>query len=267
MTRCFSILLTILAYTLLSTGFVFMKKGIVWIGYKGEKDKTYYRNLFTWISGFLLINIFIVPNTVALRYLDPHIVSSIAGWGVVFMVFLSHALLKEKLYSSDFSYSVLIFISIIFLNLYENQEGGMTVNIPLLTIMASLPFFLFAPVFINSISKRIKTIIYAAVSGISTGMIIVTMKVLVSLRGFHVGSYFSSPYLYLYLLFSLTAFISLQVAYKKGVMMLVGPVQYSAAIIYPVLCSYLVFSNRINFIQLAAISAIVYSVIAILKKH
>jgi len=153
MTKCFSILLTILAYTVLSTGFVLMKKGIAWIGYKGEKDKKYYRNLFTWISGFLLINIYIVPNTVALRYLNPHIVSSMAGWGVVFMVFLSHAVLKEKLYSTDFIYSAFIFISIIFLNLYENQEGGMTANIPLLTIMALLPFFLFVPVLINSISK------------------------------------------------------------------------------------------------------------------
>ena len=45
MTTWLSLCLTALAYTLLSTGYVFQKKGISWIGYKGIKDRAFYRNL------------------------------------------------------------------------------------------------------------------------------------------------------------------------------------------------------------------------------
>jgi drug/metabolite transporter (DMT)-like permease len=71
----------------------------------------------------------------------------------------------------------------------------------------------------------------------------------------------------LYLFFSLAAFVTLQVAYKLGQMMTVGPIQYSAVIIYPALCSFLVFGKHINLVQIAAILVIIYSVIAILRKH
>jgi drug/metabolite transporter (DMT)-like permease len=244
-----------------------MKKGVSWIKYTGKKDKSYYKNLFIWILGFLTLNSSIVPNAIALNYLEPHIVSAFAGWGVVFLVFLSYVILKEKIYKSDFIYALVIFISILLLNIFEQKKDQTIVQIAFFIFMSVLPFLILSSVFFKSISRRLKTILFAAVSGISSGMIIVSIKVLVTFSGFHVKLYFLSPYFYVYLFFSLTAFITLQVSYKLGHMMLVGPVQYSAAIIYPTLCSYFVFGNQINMIQTVSLLLIIYGTANIMKRH
>ena len=267
MPRLLSVFITIFAYTLLSTGFVLMKKGIGWIGFKGKRDKTFYRNLILWIIGFILINVYIVPNTIALKYLTPHLVSSMAGWGIIVMIFFSLLILKEKLYRSDYFYTILIVVSIVFLHFFELQESKEMVNISALIAVASLPLLLLLPALLRFVSRRVKTILIAVLSGISAGLIIVMLKVLVTFSGFAVPSYFSSPYFYWYLFFSLAAFITLQVAYKLGQMMTVGPIQYSATIIYPALCSFLVFGKHINLVQITAISVIIFSVVAILRKH
>lgn len=267
MPRWLSVLIIIFAYTLLSTGFVLMKKGIGWIGFKGKKDKSFYRNLSLWILGFGLINVYIVPNTIALKYLAPHLVSSMAGWGIIVMIFFSYLILKEKLYRSDYFYTILIVVSIVFLHFFEYQEIEEKVNISVLIAAAFLPLSLLLPALLRFVSRRIKTVLFATLSGISAGLIIVMLKVLVTFSGFDIPAYFSSTYFYLYLFFSLAAFITLQVAYKLGQMMTVGPIQYSATIIYPALCSFLVFGKHINLVQIIAISAIIYSVVAILRKH
>jgi len=263
----FSVLLTLLAYSLLSLGFVLMKKGISWINYKGKKDRTYYMNLSTWILGFLTMNSYIIPNTVALNSLEPHIVSAFAGWGVVALVFLSHIVLKEKIYKPDFIFTLVIFISILLLNIFEQEKNQATVQIHFFITACLIPLFLMIFPFLKSTSKRLKTILFAAVSGISTGMIIVSIKVLINFFGLQVKAYISSPYFYVYLFFSLAAFMTLQAAYKLGHMMLVGPVQYSAAIIYPVLGSYFIFENNINIIQAASLGLIIYGTANLMKRH
>lgn len=262
-----SLPLAFLGYTLLSTGFVLMKKGIGWIGVKGPKDRAFRVNLFIWISGFVIMNLAVVPNTMALKHLAPHIVSSTAGWGVIVMVALSSLWLRERLFRSDILYTVLIVASIAVLNLFETPQPEAAFDLALLAVSAALPFVLVVPAFFKRTSKRVRTLFLAGFSGIATGMIVISLKVLVILFGFRVSAYFASPLFYLYLLFSLGAFLSLQAAYKLGAMMRVGPVQYSASIIYPVLCSLAVFGDSIHPVQLAAVAGLVFAVIGILKKH
>jgi hypothetical protein len=194
MPRLLSVFITIFAYTLLSTGFVLMKKGIGWIGFKDKKGKTFYRNLLLWIIGFILINVYIVPNTIALKYLTPHLVSSMAGWGIIILIFFSYLILKEKLYRSDYFYTILIVISIVLLHFFERQESEEKVIIPVLAAVSVLPLLLLFPALLRFVPRRVKTILMAALSGISAGLIIVTLKVLVTFSGFAVSTYFSSPY-------------------------------------------------------------------------
>ena len=262
-----SLFFTVLAYSLISIGFVLMKRGISWINYKGEKNRIYYKNLLTWVLGFLILNSSIVPNAIALNELEPHIVSAFAGWGVIVLVFLSNIVLKEKIYKSDFIYTLVIFISILMLNIFEQKKDQTIVQIPYFISVSVFPFFMLVLTFFKKVSRRLKTILFASISGISTGMIIVSIKALVTFSGFHVKLYFSSPYFYVYLFFSLAAFITLQISYKLGHMMLVGPVQYSAAIIYPALCTYLVFGNHITMIQMASLLLIIYGTANIMKRH
>jgi drug/metabolite transporter (DMT)-like permease len=260
-----SLALAVFASTLLSLGYVLQKKGIAWIGFKGRRDRRFYRSLSTWIAGFLLMNLYIVPNAAALRYLEPHIVSAMAGWGVIVLVALSARLLGEAVRPADLAHTLLIVAAIVLLNLAD--EGGSSDNIgmPALAAASALPFVLGAAGLLRRFARPARAVFFAAASGLSAGMIIVTMKALVVTRGFAIPSYFSSPYLYLYLLFSLAAFLFLQLSYKLGAMMAVGPVQYGAAILYPALCSWAVFENRLNALQWAALLGLVFSVSVLLR--
>jgi len=267
MLKLLSIPLAVFGYTILSMGFVFQKKGIGWIGYKGTKNRIYYQNLFIWIVGFLLMNLNIVPNAMALKHLDPHIVAAMAGWGIIVMVFLSAYLLKEQIQRSDILFTVIIVLSIIVLNLFEITEAEESIAKPYLIAAIILPFIILVPAVLKSLSRTTRAVLFGIATGMSTGMIIVTMKVLVSELGFDVAGYFSSPLLYLYLLFSLTGFVTLQAAYKLGAMMLVGPIQYSTAILYPVMCSYWVFGKQLHPLQVGTIILIVAAVVGMLRKR
>ena len=267
MLKLLSIPLAVFGYTILSMGFVFQKKGISWIGYQGEKNRIYYRNLFIWIVGFLLMNLNIVPNAMALKHLDPHIVAAMAGWGIIVMVFLSAYLLKEQIQRSDIIFTSIIVLSIIVLNLFEITETEESIARPYLLAAIILPFIILVPAVLKFFSRTTRAILFAIVTGMCTGMIIVTVKVLVSELGFDVAGYFSSPLLYLYLLFSLTGFVTLQAAYKLGAMMLVGPIQYSTAILYPVVCSYGVFGKQLHPLQVGTIVVIVMAVVGMLRNR
>jgi len=262
-----AVLLALAAYAVLSLGMVLMKKGIPWIGYKGPKDGAWRRDLRTWIAGFLLSNLYVVPSLMALKTLTPHIFAAFAGFGVIVLVLLAAAVLGEKLHRSDIYYTAAIFLSIILLNLYEPTPGKDALNIPLLAGVAAFPLLLFATAFTKGISPTVRAVMFASVSGTSTGMVVVLMKTLVEVHGFRVGDYLHSPYIYLYLFFSLTAFIALQLAYRIESMMRTGPVQYGSSIVYPAVCSALVFGNVIRPIQIAALAAIILAIVGILRKH
>ncbi len=262
-----AVLLSLLAYALLSTGMVLMKKGIGWIGLKGPRDATWRRDFGAWAAGFLISNLYIVPSLMALKTLTPHVVAAFAGFGVVVLVFLSRAVLGERLYRSDGLYSAAIFLSIVLLNLTEPSPGKGPLNGPFLAGVAAVPPLLLAAAFFKGQARPVRTSFFAAASGTSTGMIVVLMKVLVDLHGFRLVDYLGSPYFYLYLFFSLEAFIAIQLAYRSGAMLRTGPVQYGASIVYPAICSILVFGNAIGPVPGAALAAIVLGVAGILGKH
>lgn len=64
--------------------------------------------------------------------------------------------------------------------------------------------------------------------------------------GSTVVSYLASPWLYLYGLTGFGTFVIMQFAFKTGEMVLIGPIQTSFNIIYPVLCSYLIFGAPVE---------------------
>jgi len=160
-----AVLLALTAYAVLSMGMVLMKKGIPWIGYKGSKDGAWRRDFRTWIAGFLLSNLYVVPSLMALKTLTPHIFAAFAGFGVVVLVLLAAAVLGEKLHRSDIFYTAAIFLSIILLNLYEPTPGKDALNIPLLAGVAVFPLLLFATAFTKGISPTVRAVRFASVSG------------------------------------------------------------------------------------------------------
>ena len=264
----FSFFMCLTAYSLLSIGFVFMKKGIEWIGWKGKKNRKFYSNLFLWLTGFFVMNIYGIPSAIALKTLTPHVVSAFAGWGIIVLVFFSYFLLKEKIFRTDYIFSVLIVAGIFLINYFE-KPGFLKKNIDLfgMIFLSIIPMMLFFTGFYKKLSLKIKTVIFASVSGMAAGLMVVFLRLLMLKFGYKVSLYFSSEYLYLYITFALLSFIALQFALKNGPMIVIGPVQYSNNIIYPVLSSLMVFGQLINIIQMLSLGLIVYSVINILKKH
>jgi drug/metabolite transporter (DMT)-like permease len=263
----FSILMALVAYACISTGFVLMKMGIDWMGWKKKRNRTFYKNLSLWITGFIIMNIYGVPSAVALKHLPSHIVASFAGWGIVVLVFLSHFLLKEKLDKTDIVFSLSIVAGIVLLNLFEKPSPPRTADETGMVLLAAIPVVLLAAAFVSRLSPKMKTILFASVSGISAGLMVVSLRLLVLAYGYDVALYFNSPYLYVYIGFALLSFIALQAACKNGPMMVTGPVQYSTTIIYPLPAAFLVFDRGIHPVQFLAIGLIVYSVISILKKR
>jgi len=271
MDNIFSILMAATAYTCISLGFVFMKKGIGWIGWQGKKELKYFQSMVLWVFGFIIMNIYALPSAIALKKLPSHIVASFAGWGIIVLVFLSYVILKEKLFYTDYLYSSLIVLGIIVLNIYENKNTTDNIvnkiNIFWMILLTAIPLVLFMSGLFNNLSAKIKTVLFASVSGISAGLMVVYLGLLIQNFGNKIIEYPKSPYLFLYLFFALLSFFSLQIAMKKGEMIIIGPVQYSMNIIYPVFASLLLFDIRFVLQQYLAIILIVYSMSKILKRH
>lgn len=265
--RAAAFLLAFLAYTLLAAGLVLMKKGIGWIGHKGPKDSAWRKDIILWVAGFVLSNSYIVPVTMALQTLPTHVVAAFAGWGVAAMVILSRAWLHEKLRPSDAAYAAAMVFAIALLGVYDKPGLERAIQTSWLAGAAAFPFLFVPAAFSRIFSVRPRAFLLAAISGISTGLIVVFMKALVQAYGGRVAAYFASPYLYLYLVFSLLAFLALQFAYKLDSFLRTGPVQYAASILYPALCSALVFGNRVRPVQVAAILSIVLAVAGILRNR
>jgi drug/metabolite transporter (DMT)-like permease len=261
--------MALIAYSLLSIGFVLQKKGIHWIGWKANKDRVFYRHLFTWIIGFVIMNIYGIPSAIALKSLPPHIVSAFAGWGIVMLVFFSYLILKEKLFPGDYLFAFLIVAGIFILGYFEpiTKPGTQSFSLWGLVLLSLLPVIVFSIAFLKTIIKKIQTASFASVSGMTAGLMVVFLRLLVLNHGYEVLRYFASPYLYLYILFALLSLISLQLALKNGAMIAIGPVQYASNIIYPLIATLVVFQQSIYPIQVIAIALIVFSVTRILKHH
>lgn len=261
------VLLAFLGFTIFSSGIVLTKAGSPWLKWQGKKTGIYRRYLTLWLIGFALYNLALIPNGMASRTIPPYIVSAISGWGIIVIIILSHFLLKEKIFISDFVYSAMIVAGIVTLNLAQKPVPSEQVDQAAFYIFLVLPFLLFIPAVFRKTSGKPRAVLFASFSGCISGFSLVIMNVVVKQSGFDILSYFNTPYPYLFVSSGTVAFIALQMAMRWGDMMLVGPLQNSLTIIYPVICSYFIFQSRLSAIQIGAIVVIVYSCISIMKKH
>lgn len=265
--KLLAIVMALTAYSLISIGFVLQKRGIHWMGWKGKKDSSFYKNLALWVTGFAIMNIYGVPSAIALKTLPPHIVAACAGWGIVTLVFLSHLFLKEPLYKSDYAFSLLVVAGIVILNVFEIPVPETAPDITGIILITVFPIIILAAGFIKTLYQKIKTIMFASAAGLTAALMVVFLKLLVLNHQYQVAQYFRSPYLYLYIGAALISLAALQLAFKYGPMMVTGPVQYSTTIIYPSIAAYIVFNRVIGIIQMVAIAMIISAVTAILKKR
>lgn len=265
-----AILESISGYLCVALGSVLQKKGIGWIGHRGEKRAPYYRDLIFWATGFLLMNLALVPNFLALRTLSAPIVSAISGLNIVFLIFLSRLILKEKIYPTDYVYGAAIFAAIVALNLVDQGTPGSQALHGLYAYLFGLiPVGLFVVLALAGVRKRGRGwgIAYAAIGGGLGGLLAIFMKILQVQHGTDFLLYLSSPYLYVFLAVTTASFVSIQLAYKTGDMIVVGPVQFATMVFYPVLASYPIFALAVNPVQVILFAVIIAGVIRMVVKH
>ena len=267
MTNIPSILLSLMGFSIFSAGIVLTKAGGGWLKWQGKRDRFFLKSLLVWLTGVLLYNVAVIPNAIASKTLPPHIISAISGFGITVMVILSFFLLKEKLFASDFIFSFIMVAGIFALSILDRSSASVKFNQTAFYIMLVLPFLLFLPLMFKKLGNKPRAVILSIFSGCSGGFSLVIMNVVIKSLGYNIFSYFDTPYPYLYILSGLMSFVALQLAMRRGEMILVGPLQTSLMILYPAACSYFIFGSSLSLIQLAMIAVIIYACIAILRKH
>jgi drug/metabolite transporter (DMT)-like permease len=267
MSIVFGNLWAFLAFTIFSSGTVLMKAGSAWLKWPGTRGQPFRKARSLWLLGFLFYNVSIVPNLLAARILPAYILSAVSGWQIVVIVLLSAWWLKERVFVTDYIYAALIVAAIFVLNITEKAGTGSAVKPAAFYILLLAPFILLLPILIRKIPNKIKAILAAVLSGCVNGISLVILNIITREHGFDILSYFLTPYPYLFLAAGVIGFTTLQMALRWSDLMLVGPLQTSLTIIYPVVCSFFIFGLSLGIVQIISIAAVVSACVAILRKH
>jgi len=237
-----------------------MKMGISWLGWKGPRKPEFFHHRRLWVTGLVLANLYAIPSAVALAALPAHVVGAFSGWTVVLLALLSRRFLKEDLSKRDLTHGALFVTGIAALNLLDHPGTFTMPSMEALAVISVLPVALTAGGVPSIVSRRWKTIMYGAAAGMSTGLMVVFLRLLVQKYQFMIGRYFASPFLYLYAFFALLALAALQLALKNGGMILTAAMKYSTAILTPMACAPLVFGISVSPYQWVAATVMVYAV-------
>ncbi|HDP93957.1 MAG TPA: hypothetical protein ENN40_01190 [Candidatus Aminicenantes bacterium] len=261
----FAVFMALLAYSCIAGGEMLMKVGISWLGWRGPKTSAYFRSRRLWVAGLVLANLYGIPSAVALKYLPPHIVGAFSGWVVVLLVILSHRVLGEPLTRNDGLFAFLFVVGFVFLNLLDRAPGDTAGASSALWGISLLPVAVFGMGFARGLPKRSRAVLFGAVAGMSAGLMVVFLRLLVLEFGFDVARYFSSAYLYLYVFFALLSLAALQLALKKAGMIQTASLKYSTNILYPFLAAPLVFQTQLSWLHWALAALIVFSVVRLIR--
>jgi uncharacterized membrane protein len=262
----------IFSYFCIALGFVLQKKGIDWLGYQGEKGRRYHSNLQFWLAGLVLLILAGIPNYLALQVLNVQMINAFSSLNIVFMIFLSKLVLKEKLFLLDYVYTLIICSAILLINLVDHG-AALTVIAGYAFLAAALPIGLFLIWILLRVVKVLKhgsglqAILLAVLGGCMSGLMPTFMKILQIQWGAQFFSYLISPYLYCFLIVSLLSQVALQVAYKMGKMIPVGSAQYATTVFYPILAAYPISQLPIRPVQGFCFIVIVVTVVLMVCQH
>jgi drug/metabolite transporter (DMT)-like permease len=270
-----ALLMTLLCNFLLSFGFVLQKKGISWLGAKKGSYPGYARDRLLWITGLVLVNVAPIFNFFAFGTLGPQIVIAVSGLNIVFTIFLSRWLLKNRLLPSDLLFSFLIMLCIIGVGLISDQDvssAQVSLFWPLVflffPILLLLSVFLFRKILNGHFTPILQTALLAFIAGSMSGYMTVLMKLLrMAAANLNLIAYLASPYLYFYFLFGILSFVSISLAYKKGSIIIISPIQYGMIVLYPILSTFLIFQSPFQPVQFFLFLTIAVFVALLVRQH
>lgn len=268
MTRVFYLSFALLGMVMHAVGLVMQKKGIDDLNLKKLKEFKVSREFFVWLSGILLAYVIsVIPTGIASGGLAPQIVSSISGLCIVLVLVLSHFWLKERVFFSDLVFSVIIILSIFGVSVLRDVTLEANMNPHALYILICLPFLLLLPIPNKKVSNHGKTILFAAFSGLTSGLSFVLLNIAVKESGGTLLGLLSCVYAYEYTAVGFLSAFAMQAAYRFGKIINIAPVQISLSVVFPLICSYFIFQKGLTLFQDLLIIVIGFCCFAILKKH
>jgi hypothetical protein len=98
-----------------------------------------------------------------------------------------------------------------------------------------------------------------AASGALGGFMVLPMRILQG-AGLSLGAWFATPWIYLYVLAGISAFVYSQKAYARGSLGQVAPAFYGMQVLWPAIASYAVFGAAFLPLQAAAFALIALAV-------
>lgn len=263
-----NVMLALLGATLASIGSVFQKKGLQWLNYRKDKTKKNLKLLGLWILGIILSYIIsAIPISFASKTLPPHIITAMSGWGIVVIIIMSYFFLKEKIYKSDFFYSALIVACTLSISLLSKSVTNLDYNGLYLIILFLVPFAALIPASIKKSGNKIRASMFAIFAGAMGGISIVFFNLL--MRYFFAGGLSKVPlyFLFLYPVAAISGAVSEQASYRLGDMPVVSSMRLGLFIIYPVICSWLLFNTGVDVFQLLSIAIMIFACYGIFKKR
>ncbi len=270
--KLFSTGMAVMGSLIISLGLVLQKRGVAWFKHTDKKSAEFKLLRNIWFLGFALNNLLSIFYYFALKGLSASVVGAMMGLNIIFSAIFSRLILKEHLSKTVIALSIILVIFIAMANLTSPEEKA--VPIPAeseIYLFFALPFCMTAVAQLLKKNSVIKgepyAILFAASAGSLEGFIIILIKALQASKGSNPLFYFSSPYLYLYILASVSLIMFMQVAYSHGRMTRTGPVLWAMQILYPVVISYISFGTQFIPLQTTAFAGIILCVILIqLKK-
>ncbi len=263
-----SVILALFGTTVFSAGVILQKKGSVWMNRKQRLNCEFAGKIAIWLTGMVLSYVVSAAFVgIASKKLAPELISAITGWNIVVIIFLSFMFLKEKLYRTDIVYSAVIVFCIFIMSRFQNESMTLIRGIDYLYWLLTIPFILLVPVFFSRTGRKTKTLLLSVFSGLLGGLTIVFMNILMKESGNSIGGILSSPVLYVYFISGIVSVAAKQVAYRLGDVILITPLQTSFSMVYPLVCSYVMFDSRISLVQILMAALIVLSCWKIQKKR
>jgi drug/metabolite transporter (DMT)-like permease len=248
-----------------SLGMVLQKYSITGLTETGAKKPPGGKLKAIWLLGFGCINLVPLFQFLAVGGLGTQKMGAATGVNVVFMLFLSAALLKERVTVSASIWAWVMVGAIAAANLIP-QAGATGFSLPFVLAAGLTPiaFLLPVPFFLKTSKSASIAALCGAASGAFTGFMVIPLKFVNSLLAgsseYGLQGIFSS-WIFWALLFSFSGAASLvliQFAYAKGPMQASAPYFYGMAVIWPICWSYLVFA-----IPVAPIPALLFALVAL----
>lgn len=249
-------------------GMICQKKGIRWMDLRKNKQKGVLNPFLLWLAGILIAYVLsAIPYSIASNALPPHIITAMAGWEIVVVVFLSWVFLKERVYKSDVVYASFIVCATVVIGIRTSPAEYSRDQIVWKILLFLLPGVLLIPLLVKSSTRKLRAALLAVNAGCMGGVALVYFNILVrelfasGIKGLSISI------LLLYLLSAGFGVVTEQSSYRIGEMTVVAPIRLSLYIVYPVFCSMLLYKTGLDVLQLAAIAVIIFSCYGIFKKR